>query len=129
MVTNSDASINQRIIDMRNQHYGVQRIMDWLQKWDNFSQLDEQIILAHILNVFKKNNLPIKKREIRMCFLLYYRKNLHGDKQSYLKFLYNLMEDNPLKKVVSGPTKLSLGASVLHDNQNSVNIPSGVENE
>ena len=53
--------------------------------------LDEIVILAHILNVAKNNLIIIRKGQVKYCFKKYHKASEHGDKVSYLKFLYSLL--------------------------------------
>jgi len=91
MISN-DISINKKIVELRKNKFGFFRIQKWLIQWDNFSKLDEQIVLAHILNVLKDNNLSVKKSEILYCFNKNYSRNFHGDKRSYLNWIYGRMK-------------------------------------
>lgn len=56
----------------------------------NNPAVDELIILAHILNVAKDNLVYFSKSQIRYCLNQFYNRDYHGDKQSYLAFLYSL---------------------------------------
>lgn len=51
--------------------------------------LDQQVVLAHILGLLQKNNLAVSRREVLNCFNTYYKKRFHGDKKSYLTWLYD----------------------------------------
>ena len=90
MVIKTDKSINERIVELRADKWGLFRIHKWLTGWDNFSNLDEQIVLAHILNVLNQEKMNVTKNEVRYTFNKYYKRDYHGDKNSYLKWLYSL---------------------------------------
>jgi len=107
MAISSDSSIDNRIVEMRKDKWGLFRIHKWVTKWDNFSNLDEQIVLAHILNILNREKLNVTKNEIRYCFLQYYKRDFHGDKDSYLKWLYGLVTNKKTKhRVVLGAKEL-----------------------
>lgn len=88
MVTNSDQMINARIVEMRKNKFGLYRIHKWLSQWDNFSQLDEMLVLAHILNVCDRQNLAVTRNEVLYTFNKFYNPGFHVDKRGYLHWLY-----------------------------------------
>lgn len=88
MAISSDRLINNKILEMRNGGARINTIHKWLICWDNFSQLDEIVCLSHILNILNKNNLAVSRNEVRTCFNKNYNKEFHGDKQSYLNWIY-----------------------------------------
>ena len=79
-------NLNQKLLEKRKQNWKLSRLMRFTIHY--FPNLDEMLVLAHILNLFKLNNIPTKKTEIKYCFDQYYDIKFHGDKTSYLKFLY-----------------------------------------
>ena len=83
-----DESIDLRIIEMREKGARVLTIHTWLSAWDNFKQLDEQIVLAHILNVLNQAKMSVSRSEVRKCFNKHYNRDYHGIKQGYLLWLY-----------------------------------------
>ncbi len=129
MSIRTDNSIDKRIIEMRNEKYGLLRMHKWLTGWDNFSQLDQQMVLAHILNILDQNNIAVSRNEVRYCFNKFYNKNDHGEKKTYLNWLYKefgvkkgaLVSADRSHKVVS-EVKLS---PPLHDNETTVEILNG----
>ena len=90
MAISNDLAISERIVELKSQGHGLLRIQKWLMGWDNFNQLDQQIALAHILNVYCEYNIPVNRSEIKRCFNLHYKRAYHGDSQSYLKWLVSL---------------------------------------
>jgi len=80
--------INDKIIQMRKDHCGLNVIFKWVVKWENFQSLDDIVILVHILNVLNKGNLAVSKNEVRNNFNRFYKKDFHGDKKSYLSWIY-----------------------------------------
>jgi hypothetical protein len=129
----SDKSINERIIKMRKEKAGLPRIQRWLVQWDNFAQLDEQIVLAHILNVLDEAQLAVSKTEVRNCLNRFYNQSYHGDKNSYLAYLYTTF--NVKSGAVTNPKRShritsELNTSIVsNDNQFNVKLPTGVKNE
>lgn len=125
MGISSDAAIDSRIAKMRKEeNAGLYRMHKWLVGWENFKHLDEQIVLAHILGVLDKNGLAVSKTEVRNCFNRFYGKDRHGDKQSYLTYLYTTFGvksgavTNPKRShrvIPQGRT-----AILSNDNQNTV---------
>lgn len=84
-----DKDINQRIVEMRrNKHSGLFIIHRWLSGWDNFSQLDEMVVLAHILNVLRNEELEISRKEVRRCFNKFHNKEFHGGGRTYLDWMF-----------------------------------------
>lgn len=101
MVHSSNEAIDKKIVQMRKDKFGLFRIHKWLVGWDNFSKLDEQVVLAHILNVLNQNKLKVTRNEVRYCFNKYYNKNSHGDKKGYLNWLcreFNVKNPDTIKK-------------------------------
>lgn len=98
MTRSNDLAIDRRIVEMNKKRNGLVTIQKWLIQWDNFSQLDEQVVLAHILNVLAENEIKVTKNQIKYVFDKNYSKNAHGDKQSYLTFLYGIMGRVPSLK-------------------------------
>ena len=90
MGISSDAAIDKKIIEMRKDKARILTIHNWLMNWDNFKQLDEQITLAHILNILDRAQLAVSRKEVRTCFNKYYNKSYHGDKNGYLQWLYKI---------------------------------------
>lgn len=88
MVIRKDKSIDAKIVEMRKGRAGLYTISKWVSAWDNFKQLDEIIVLVHILNVLDENNLAVSKNEVRNNFNRFYKQEYHGDKQSYLSWIY-----------------------------------------
>jgi len=110
MISN-DKTIDQRIVELKKEGVGLIRLQKWLLGWESFSQLDEQVVLAHILNVMADNNIKIKRSEIRRCFNLYYKKEFHGNSQGYLKWLYSLYKENQ-KKLINSKKIKEVGVGV-----------------
>jgi len=104
-MVSSDESINGRLIEMRKDKWGLFRIHKWLTGWDNFKLLDEQVVLAHILNVLNSEKMNVTKNEILYCFNQYYNRDYHSDKDSYLKWLYGLVDNKKTKHRVVSETK------------------------
>jgi len=110
MVVNSDEEINKKILDLRKDNWGLFRIHKWLTEWDNFKMLDEQVTLAHILNVLNDGKMNVTKREISYTFSKYYKRDFHGDKKSYLKWLYGLVDRKKIAHRVVSQGKTPLPA-------------------
>jgi len=81
-------SIDSKIIEMRKDRKGLFVIFRWVEKWGDFQHLDEIITLVHILNVLNRANLAVSKNEVRNNFNRFYKKDYHGDKKSYLSWIY-----------------------------------------
>jgi len=81
-------NLDLKIIEMRKGNSRLYSILLYLQKFEPFCFLDNQIILAHILNVLDKNNLAVSRNEVRTCFNRSFNFNFHGDKVSYLSWMY-----------------------------------------
>ena len=88
MVISSDKGVDARIAQMRKDNCGLFRIHKWLSQWDNFSQLDEIVVLCHILNVLDTNSLAATRSEVRYTFNKFYNFDFHDDKRDYLKWIY-----------------------------------------
>ena len=89
MAIRTNHSIDLKIIDMRkNERAGLFTIFKWVKKWEDFTNLDEIIVLVHILNVLNWANLAVSKNEVRNNFNRFYNKDYHGEKKSYLAWIY-----------------------------------------
>ncbi len=84
-----ETSIDERIIKMRKEeHAGLFTIHKWLVGWEDFQKLDEIVVLAHILRILHINNIAVSKNEVRYTFNKFWNRYYHGDKNSYLRWLY-----------------------------------------
>tara|TARA_Y100000310_G_C20654930_1_gene801488 strand:+ start:489 stop:914 length:426 start_codon:yes stop_codon:yes gene_type:complete len=88
MVTRNNTSIDLKILEMRKNNCGLFTIHKWLNQWGDFQILDEIVVLGHILNIVDKNNLAVSRSEVLYTFNKFYSKEYHGDKRSYLNWLY-----------------------------------------
>lgn len=50
--------------------------------------LDEIVNLCGVLSVLDKHNLAVSKNEVRTAFNHFYNRDFHGDKKSYLTWIY-----------------------------------------
>lgn len=75
-----------QILKYRKQDWGLQRIMRWYV--NQIPVLDEMILLADVLRVCDKYNLAVSRTEVLNCFNVYFKAKFHGNKRSYLGFLY-----------------------------------------
>lgn len=83
--------LNTEICKKRSEEkWGVKRIHRWLCEWDNFSLLDEQVVLCHIVFVLKYNGFNITRNEIRNCFNENYKLSNHGEKRAYINYINNI---------------------------------------
>ena len=134
MAKTKDSAIDLRIIEMRKEKCRILTIHNWLIKWDNFSQLDEQITLAHILKVLDKAQMIVNTKEVRNCFDKHYNKLFHGDRLSYLFWLYKEFNviiksrDKPSKKGGFSPLELNKLSVLTIDNEKVDKLPTGVKN-
>ena len=134
MGISSDAAIDKKIIEMRKDNCKVLTIHNWLIGWDNFENLDEQVTLAHILNVLEKAGFEVSKREVNKCFDKHYNKKYHGDRLSFLLWLYKTFNITKNKKVEPSqtgqilPIKLNELASPVNLKQDMVEYTNGEKN-
>ncbi len=77
---------NPEILKMRKARSRISTIHNFLiEKCPN---IDEIILLIHILDILNENNLACSRKEVRTAFNNFYHKEYHSDKQSYLNWLY-----------------------------------------
>jgi len=77
----------EKIANMRKKDNSyISTILNEAIKWNPY--LDEIIVLCDILRILDKYNLGVSKNEVRKAFNKYYNKSEHGDKQSYLSWIY-----------------------------------------
>lgn len=88
MVLRSSVSIDLEIVKMRKRNCGIYTIHKWLIKWGDFQNLDEQIVLAYILNILDENEMAVSRNEVLYCFNKHYNQEYHIDKKGYLGWLY-----------------------------------------
>ena len=105
MVTSEDNSIDKRIVAMRKEGAYILTIHTWLKGWDNFSQLDEQVVLCHICDVLNNHNLAVSRNEVRKCFNKYYSKDYHGDKLGYLGWIYKTFQIKDRTRVMTSQVR------------------------
>lgn len=79
-------SYEQRIIQMRKGGAGITVLTREIISFN--SNLDEIVCLANVLRIINKNNLAVSQKEVRTAFNKFYNKSYHGDKISYLSWLY-----------------------------------------
>jgi hypothetical protein len=89
MVVSSDSLIDERIVQMRKDGSYILTIHNWVRGYDNFNNLDEQVVLCYICNLLDKHNMAISRNEVRKCFNANYNKEFHFDKVGYLNWIYN----------------------------------------
>lgn len=89
-------SFQEFLIEKRNKNMKLPSLVKYYQSQFN-PLLDEQICLAHVLNLMKKLNLKVTKKEIYYCFKKNYKKEFHGDVQSYVTWLYSLSQPSSEK--------------------------------
>ena len=78
--------IDNQIVAMRKNNSYISTIHKWVVQ--QLPMLDEQVCLARVLDVLDKNNLAVSQGEVRNAFNKFYHKDFHGDKQSYLAWMY-----------------------------------------
>ena len=83
-------NIDIRLVELRKEGNSLYYIHNWLSGWENYKQLDEIIILAHILNVLSKQNLFFSRKQINRVFMRFYEKKYHGGNKTYVNWLYDL---------------------------------------
>ena len=88
MANRTDDSINEKIVEMRKKKSGIFTIFKWVREYANFKNLDKIIVLIHVLNILNKYNLAVSKNEVRNTFNRFYSRDFHGDKKSYLEWIY-----------------------------------------
>ena len=88
MAIKNNLEIDKHILKMKSDGYGLGSIQKWCFSWNDFQILDEEIVLAHILNLFKINNIYFSKEKITKVFLKYYKQKYHGNKGLALNWFY-----------------------------------------
>lgn len=89
MVISSDSAVNKKIVQMRKNGSYITTIHNWLIQWDNFSELDEIVVLCHICSVLNEANIAVSRNEVRKCVNQFFSKQFHQEKVSYLKWIYD----------------------------------------
>jgi len=81
-------SYEKKILDMRKiQNSYLITILREAVLWNPL--LDEVIVLCDILRIFDKLGTGVSKNEVRTAFKKYYDPKFHGDKKSYLTWIYS----------------------------------------
>lgn len=76
-----------RIVRMRKQDNSyITTIHAEALRWNPL--LDEIVVLCDVLRILDKHNFGVSKNEVRSCFNRFYKKEFHGDKKSYLNWIY-----------------------------------------
>lgn len=83
----NNKELDKLLLQKKKAGWGIVRLHSWLCVWNNFGQLDEQIVLAHILIVMGEEKIEIPPSQIRRCFNLHYKREFHSNPQAYLKWL------------------------------------------
>lgn len=79
---------DEKIIKMRkDKHSFIKTIQNEILRIYPFNVFDEQIALAHVLNILDKNGFAVSRNEVRTAFNQYFVKEHHGDKTSYISWL------------------------------------------
>lgn len=79
-------SLDNLILEVRKKN---QRIITILKRCVyKIPILDQLHILAHILNILNQNNIAVSRNETRRALNEFYNKEAHGEKRSYLNWLY-----------------------------------------
>lgn len=77
-------------VQLRTKGVRLSTLVKTYQKYS--SLLDEQVLLAGIINILVKNNFKVSKSEIYYCFKKNYNRDFHGDVQFYVTWLYSLAQ-------------------------------------
>jgi len=87
-------SFQEECITKRKEGARLTTLVKHYQKYNPL--LDEQICLAHVIYTLVEADIKVTQREIYYCFKKNYNRDLHGDVQSYVTWLYSLA--HPSKK-------------------------------
>jgi hypothetical protein len=80
-------SYEQKILNMRKKdNCFILTILNEAIKWNQ--GLDEIIILCDVLRILDKHNSVVSKNEVKRAFNKFYSKEFHGEKISYLNWIY-----------------------------------------
>lgn len=78
--------LDDTVIRMRKENAYIITILKWVVKQQPL--LDEIVSLARVLSILDDAGMAISRTEVRTAFNSFYHKEFHGDKQSYLAWLY-----------------------------------------
>ena len=76
-----------RIVRMRKEDnsYVITNLQEAIS-WN--LNLDEIVVLCDVLRILDEYNLGVSKNEVRTAFNRHYNKTFHGDKRSYLNWIF-----------------------------------------
>jgi hypothetical protein len=94
-----------KIIKMRKENNSyIVNILEEAIKWN--PNLDEIVVLASVLKILDKNSLAVSRKEVLTAFNRYYSREFHGDKDSYLAWLYKAFNVKSGTKVQTGKMRM-----------------------
>ncbi len=77
-------------LKLRNEGARLPRLVKAYQKYSPL--VDEQVLLAGVINILTSHGIKISKSDIYYCFKKNYNPEYHGAVQSYLTWLYSLSQ-------------------------------------
>lgn len=124
----TDSAIDVKIVEMRKAGSYVLTIHDWLREFDNYSMLDEQVVLCHICSVLNDANLAVSRNEVRKVFNKYYHKDWHGDKKSYLNWIYSEFKIKNNTRVYTPQVRKKIAIPQTTDTKTRLNLQENEKN-
>ena len=78
--------IDTSIIEMRKSKSYVKTILNYVVV--QCPNIDEEVCLCRVLSVLDNEGMAVSRAEVRKAFSVYYSKEFHSDKNSYLNWIY-----------------------------------------
>ena len=93
-----------RILRMRQEDNSyILTILEEALAWN--LNLDEIVVLCSVLNILDKHNIAVSRNEVKKAFNKYYNKEFHGDKVSYLTWIYKTFHIKSQTKVFTSQVR------------------------
>ena len=96
-------SLKNKIIQMRKRNAFLLTLVKEYAFWNPF--LDEEICLCGVLSILDNVKLAVSRNEVRTAFNKFYSKEFHGDKKSYLAWLYSAFNIKKNTKVFTAQVR------------------------
>lgn len=115
----------EKILKMRNENNSyVLTLLQEVISWNPF--LDEIVCLCEVCSILDKHNLAVSRNEVKKAFNKYYSKEFHGDKISYLNWIYKNFRIKSKTKVFTSQVRKN---NPLPQFLDPISAPSLLENK
>lgn len=102
-----DSPLEEKIVRMRKENNSY--VLTLLQETISWNpMLDEIVCLCDVLRILDRRNLAVSRNEVKKAFNKFYSKENHGDKISYLNWVYSAFHIKANTKVFTSQIRKNI---------------------